>query len=175
MSASSAFSVPAASICASCKPTLLCSDGCGAAAVHSVCRGSREQQSSSAVTDSARARGVTEALLRDRCIGHGHTDKSVRACTFHARMRTRRNCLLRWQHATSDGQHATFNMQHATCNMQRTTSLLRPSHVWQMMRDDVLWYQALAPLGRPTCTARGAHLVKRRTLLLGLQYQTQSG
>ena len=32
--------------------------------------------------------------------------------------------------------------------------------------------QALAPLGRPTCTARGTHLVKRRTLLLGLHHQT---
>jgi hypothetical protein len=33
--------------------------------------------------------------------------------------------------------------------------------------------QALAALGRPTCTASGTHLVKRRTLLLGLQHQTR--
>ena len=44
-SARSAFSVPAVVICRSCKPTLLCSDGCGAAAVHSVCRGSCGQWS----------------------------------------------------------------------------------------------------------------------------------
>ena len=44
-SASSAFSVPMAVMRCSCKPTLLCSDGCGAAAVHSVCRGSCGQWS----------------------------------------------------------------------------------------------------------------------------------
>jgi hypothetical protein len=36
-SASSDFSVPAVAIFASCKPTQLCSDGRGAAAVHSMC------------------------------------------------------------------------------------------------------------------------------------------
>jgi hypothetical protein len=46
-STSSAFSVPAAAIFASCKPTPLCSDGCGAAAVHRM-YGSRDQWSVSA-------------------------------------------------------------------------------------------------------------------------------
>ena len=77
--ASSAFSVPAASICASCKPTLLCSDGCGAAAVHSVCRGSCGRWIVSAQGD--------RGFAPDRLIGHGHTDKSVRACTLRARVR----------------------------------------------------------------------------------------
>jgi hypothetical protein len=41
-SASSAFSaaLQLTAICWSCEPTPLCSDGCGAAVVHSVCRGS---------------------------------------------------------------------------------------------------------------------------------------
>jgi hypothetical protein len=103
-SASSAVSVPAASICASCKPTPLCSDGCGAA-VH----GTRGSCGQCTVGTCA-----TEAL--DRRIGHGHTDNSVRAGTLRARMRACvHSCLLleRWQHATCDGQ---CNMHRATCN-----------------------------------------------------------
>ena len=78
-STSSAFSVPVAAICFSCKPTPLCSDGCGAAAVHSVCRGSCGQFTVSAQGD----RGVAP----DRLIGHGHTYKSVSECTVRARVR----------------------------------------------------------------------------------------
>jgi hypothetical protein len=46
-SASSAFSAAAAASCASCKPAPLCSDGCGALAVRSMC-GSCDQFSASA-------------------------------------------------------------------------------------------------------------------------------
>jgi hypothetical protein len=73
-SASSAFSaaLPVAAICSSCKPALLCSDGCGAAAVHAM-YDSRDQWSV-----SARA---TEALRPTAASGRGNTDKSVHACT----------------------------------------------------------------------------------------------
>jgi hypothetical protein len=72
-SASSAFSaaVPAAAICASCKPALLHGDGCGAAAVHGM--------------HGTRPMGVraAAALRPDRLIGHGHAYKApalARAC-----------------------------------------------------------------------------------------------
>ena len=63
----------------SCKPALLCSDGCGAAAVHIVCRGSCGQFTVSAQGD--------RGFAPDRLIGHGHTDKSVIECTLRARVR----------------------------------------------------------------------------------------
>ena len=79
-SASSAFSaaLQLTAICASCKPTLLCSDGCGAASVHSMCRGSCGQCT---VSDGG--------FAHDRFISHGHTDKSVCTCTLRARARVR--------------------------------------------------------------------------------------
>jgi hypothetical protein len=75
-SASSAFSVPAAAICSSCKPTLLCSEGCGAVAMHSMYGGCGQ------FTVSAQG---DRGFAPDRLIGHGHTDKSVRACTLCTR------------------------------------------------------------------------------------------
>ena len=83
--ASSAFSVPVAAIRSSCKPALLCSDGCGAVAVHSVC-GSRDPFSVGARGDGG--------FAPDRLIGHGHTDKSVSACTLRERACACGNCLL---------------------------------------------------------------------------------
>ena len=106
-SASSAFSaaLPVAAICSSCKPALLCSDGCGAAAVYSVCDGACDQFTVGARGD----RGF--ALYR--LIVHGHTDKSVRACTLRARARACGSCLL----LERARQVAACNMQHATCSM----------------------------------------------------------
>ena len=89
-SASSAFSaaLQLTANCSSCKPTLLCSDGCGVAAAHSMCRGNCGQCTVRAC--------ATEAVCStvDRRIGHGHTDKSVRACTLRARVRACGDCLL---------------------------------------------------------------------------------
>jgi hypothetical protein len=118
--ASSAFSeaLRLTAICASCKPTLLCSDGC---------RGSCGQCT---VSD--------EGFAHDRLIGHGHTDKSVCTCTLRARVRAFGDCLLlelARQVAACNMRRTACNMQHATRNMQRTTSILPPSHVWQMTRD----------------------------------------
>jgi len=128
-SASSAFSVPVAVISCSCKPALLCSDGCGAAAVHSVCRRSCGQWSVNAQmtkgvrpTASSATATPTRASALARC---------ARACV-RAEAAYSGGSM---QHATRDGRHATCNMQHATCNMRRTTSILRPPHVWQMTRD----------------------------------------
>jgi hypothetical protein len=65
-------------------------------------------------------------------------------------------CNMRQE--TDSMQHATCNMQHATCNMQRTTSLLRPSHVWQVTRD--LCRAA-------SCSATGA-VVRQATRAVGI-------
>jgi len=80
-SANSAFSalVPVASICASCKRALRCSsDGCDAAAVHSLC------SSCEKICGGARGdRGVAP----DGLIGQCHTEECVGACTLRARVR----------------------------------------------------------------------------------------
>jgi hypothetical protein len=128
-SASSAFSaaLQLTAICASCKPTLLCSDGCGAAAVQSVCRCSCGQCT---VSDGG--------FAHDRFMGHGYTHKSVCTCTLRACVRAFGDSLLlelARQVAACNMRRTACNMQHATRNMQRTTSILLPSHVWQMMRD----------------------------------------
>ncbi len=108
--ASSAFSVPVAVISCSCKPALLCSDGCGAAAVHSVCRRSCGQWSVNAQmtkdvrpTASSATATPTRASVLARC-----ARACVRAETAYSGGSM--------QHATRDG-----HMQHATCNMQHAT------------------------------------------------------
>jgi hypothetical protein len=64
------------------------------------------------------------------------------------------------------GALAEIGFERKRTNARVQTVSARPN-------TDVLWSQALAPLGRPTCTARAAHLVLRRTFLLGLHHQTQ--
>ncbi len=127
-SASSAFSaaLQLTASCASCKPTLLCSDGCGAAAVHSVCRGGCGQ----CTVNAQMTKGVRPSASSATAV----PTKSVRACTFRARVRTRRNCLLRWQHAACDKRRTACNMQRATVHTQHPC-ILRPSHVWRITRD----------------------------------------
>ena len=75
-SASSAFSaaLQSTAICASCKPTLIYSDGCSAAAVHSMCRGSYDQCTVRAcATEAVRSTASsataipTRASARPRC------------------------------------------------------------------------------------------------------------
>ena len=131
-SASSAFSaaLQLTATCASCKPALLYSDGCGAAAVHSMCRGSCGQFTLQACateaprpTASSATAIPTRASARARC---------ARACVH--------SCLLlerAHQVAACNMRHETDAMcvQHALCNMQPTTSTLRPSRVSQMTRD----------------------------------------
>jgi hypothetical protein len=128
-SASSAFSVPVTVICCSCRPTLLYGDGCGAAAVHSMCRGSCGQWSVNAqMTKGVRPTASSATAIPTRA--------SARARCARACVRAETACSGgSMQHATRDGRHATCNMQHATRNMPRTTSMLRPCHVWQMTRD----------------------------------------
>ena len=115
-SASSAFSaaLQLTAICASCKPTPLCSDGCGAAAVHIVCRGSCGQCTVSAQGD--------RGFAPDRLIGHGHTDKErprvhvtrARACVAACF----KSVHARWQHATCDKRRTACanDIYRATCN-----------------------------------------------------------
>ena len=108
--ASSAFSVPVAVISCSCKPALLCSDGCGAAAVHSVCRRSCGQWSVNAqMTKGVRptASSATATLTRASALA-----RCARACV-RAEAAYSGGSM---QHATRDGR-----MQHATCNMQHAT------------------------------------------------------
>ena len=68
-SASSAFSaaLPAAAICASCKPALLCSDGCSAAAVHGT-YGSRDHWSVSPTASWATAVPTKASALARACV-----------------------------------------------------------------------------------------------------------
>jgi hypothetical protein len=113
-SASSAFSVPVASIFASCKPALLCSDRCGADAVHSVCRCSCGQLSVSAQGDGG--------FAPDRLMGPGHADKSGSACSLRVRLLLASGACApggSMQHATRDRRHGVYDTQ--TCNVRRTT------------------------------------------------------
>jgi hypothetical protein len=71
-------------ICASCKPTLLCSDGCGAAAVHSM-RGSI--LCTAAVANSLWGRVRLRLCARPPHRPRTLPTKSVHACTLRARVR----------------------------------------------------------------------------------------
>ncbi len=107
-SASSHFSaaLPAAAICVSCKPALLCSDGCGAAAVHDVNRQPRP-------TD------FPPNLL----MGQGHTKKARALARVHDSFQRAHQVAARidLRPTTCNMQHATCTMHHATCGMQRLT------------------------------------------------------
>ncbi len=112
-SASSDFSAawPVTAICSSCKPALLCSDGCGAAAVHSMC-GRRDP----AVLRSLNQLPHGASAMPRKCELLLVCAACVRACV--------RACLL------VERAHEV-----ATCRMRQTACKIRPSHVWKATLD----------------------------------------
>ncbi len=141
MSASSAFSAAwpeyQAAICLSCKPTLLCSNGCSAAAVHSVCRGSCGQFTVSAHGDGGSALGPPHGprpyrQKRPRTHAACARARACRNCprthAACARARACRNCWLPerarqvaacYMRHEKDGVN---DMHRATCNGQHPHS-----------------------------------------------------
>jgi hypothetical protein len=126
-SASSAFSVPVAAICASCKPTPLCSDECGAAAVRGVCSSRGEHR-------------CGRAGQRRRCARQPHRPRpyTYRQMRLSLHVKRARACVrkLLAPVAACNMQHAkrTHGMQHTACNMQRTASTHWPSRLRQRTR-----------------------------------------
>ena len=59
-----------------------------------------------AETHAVCERASDGAFAPDRLIGHGHTDKTVRACTLRARVRV---CVM------ACSKSVRFRRQHATC------------------------------------------------------------
>ncbi len=71
-----------------------------------------------AETNAVYERAGNGAFALDRRIGHGHTDKSVRACTLHTRVRV---CVMACsQSVRARRQHATC-MWHGTCHVGYAT------------------------------------------------------
>ena len=110
-SANSAFSaaLPVAAICSSCKPTPLFSDGCGAAAMHSMC-GSRDQ---------FRAGTRAAYAAPDHLIGLGYRQMRLGLHVARAHACVRK---LLAPVAACYMRHETDGMQHAACNMQHPYS-----------------------------------------------------